>query len=170
MVIIDTDFLSSFFKINRLRLILESLNIKNFIIPSTVYEEIKNSNFFEDISHLFVFKERDLTEKSYIFVKNVDLNYTSKYFNKEGINDFGKGEIGCFLLAKETNDKILIDDKYARNFAKNNNIKVISIPAFLLRSKTKNILSLEEIKQIIKDLKEKDYYEFSKEIKDLLVK
>ena len=70
----------------------------------------------------------------------------------------------------ETNDKILIDDKSAREFAKNNNIKVISIPAFLIYCKNKNIISLNKIKQIIKDLKEKDYYEFTKEIEYLLFK
>jgi len=170
MAIIDADFLSSFFKIHRLKLVLTSLNIKNLVIPSTVYEELKNSNFFEDISHLFVFKEEDLTEKSYILIKRVNLSLLSKYFDFKKLNVFGKGEIGCFLLAKETNDKILIDDKRARDFAKENKIDVVSIPAFLIYCKNKNIISSKEMRQIIKGLKEKDYYEFSKEIEKLLFK
>ncbi|MEK6984507.1 MAG: hypothetical protein AABX33_08080 [Nanoarchaeota archaeon] len=167
MVIVDTDFLSSFSKINRLKLILKSLNIKKFVVPSTVYGEIQNSNFFEKISHLFVFKEEDLTEDSFILVKNVNLNTSTQYFKKEEISVFGKGEIGCFLLAKETNDKILIDDRAARDFAKENHVKVVSVPAFLMECKNKNIISSKEMKQIIKDLKEKDYYEFTKEIEKL---
>ena len=168
MAIIDADFLSSFFKIHKLKLILASFNIKNLVVPSTVYEELKNSNFFEDISHLFVFKEEDLTEKSYILVKHVNLNLLSKYFDAKKLGIFGKGEIGCLLLAKETDDKVLIDDKRARDFAKENKIDAASIPSFLIYCKNKNIISSKEMRQIVKDLKEKDYYRFTKEIEKLL--
>ncbi|MBL7147887.1 MAG: hypothetical protein ISS82_03615 [Nanoarchaeota archaeon] len=46
----------------------------------------------------------------------------------------------------------------------------MSITSFLLDCKKRNILSLEEIKQIINELKEKDYYEFSEEVKEELLK
>ncbi len=57
MTIIDTDFLSSFFKIGKLKLILKALNIRHIIIPSTVYEEVKEAKFFNEIAPLFAFEE-----------------------------------------------------------------------------------------------------------------
>jgi len=107
MVVVDTDFFSSLFKISELNLILKLLNIDKIIIPSTVYEELKDANFF--------------------------------------------------------------NDKCARKIAKEEGLKVLSIPSFLADCKRKNILSNEKLKQIIKDLKEKDYYEFSEEVESLLL-
>ena len=46
MAILDTDFLSSFFKIGKLDLILKTLDLKNVTIPSTVYKELKEAKFF----------------------------------------------------------------------------------------------------------------------------
>ncbi len=94
MAILDTDFLSSFFKIGRLKLVLKTLNVKHVVVSSTVYEELKEA----------------------------------------------KG------------------------------LKVASIPAFLLFCKRKNVVSLDELKQIVNDLKAKDYYEFSEESRELLLK
>ena len=89
MAIADTGFLSSFSKIGRLRLILKALKLKSIVVPSTVYEELKNSGFFEDISRLFAFKELDLTEQSFILVRHVDLSSLSSHFSREELNFLG---------------------------------------------------------------------------------
>lgn len=59
-MIIDTDFFSSFLKINKLKLILKSLNTTYLIIPSTVYEELKESPFFNENNHLFTYDKNNL--------------------------------------------------------------------------------------------------------------
>ena len=59
MAILDTDFLSSFFKIGKLKLVLRALNLKHVVIPSTVYEELKETKFFNEISSVFAFDEKD---------------------------------------------------------------------------------------------------------------
>lgn len=169
MVIVDTDFFSSFFKINKLKLIPQLMNTDKIIIPSTVYEELQDAYLFNEAIHLFAFSAEELSHEKFILIKEVDLLNLQKYFNMKKIEGLGKGEKGCLLIAKEINDKILMDDKHARKIAKEEGLKVSSIPSFLLSCKRKNIISKEELKQIIKDLKEKDYYEFTEETENLLL-
>ncbi len=170
MAILDTDFLSSFFKIRTLKLILKALNVKHVVVPSTVYEELKEAQFFNEIASLFAFNEKELNNDRFILVKTVDLVEWKENFTKEETITLGKGELGCFILAKNSGDIILIDDQRARAVAKVKSLKVVSIPSFLLFCKRKNVVSLDELKQIVNDLKTEDYYEFSEESRELLLK
>ncbi len=169
MVIIDTDFVSSFFKIGKLELILTALGIEYLIIPSTVYEELKDAIFFDRISPHFIFRKNDIDKVRFILITEVNLNEIQEYLDQEKMKFLGRGELGCFILAKKISDKILIDDNHARKIAGDQRLKVISIPAFLSYCKSKNILSKSEIKQIINDLKEKDHYLFNQEIERKLL-
>lgn len=169
MVILDTDFLSSFFKIRKLNLILKVLDLKYMIILSTVHEELKDAKFFDEIVSFFAFKEEDLDENRFILVKDVDLTLLKNDFTDEEIISLGKGELGCFLLAKKNSDSVLIDDQKARFVAKEKYLKVVSVPAFLLYCKIKAVVSLDEMKQVVEDLKNKDYYKFSDEVKKMLL-
>ena len=58
---------------------------------------------------------------------------------------------------------IVLDTDFFSSFFK------ISIPTFLLRYKRERKISVEEIKGIIKDLREKDFYAFSKEVEEELL-
>ncbi len=169
MVILDTDFLSSFFKIRKLDLILKALNVKHIAIPSTVYEELKEAKFFPEISSLFSFTEEELNDNRFILVKTINLVEWNENITKEDRITFGKGELGCFILAKKSNETILIDDQRARTIAKEKGLKVTSIPSFLIFCKQKNITSSNEMNEIINELKQKDYYELSEETKKRLL-
>lgn len=170
MTILDTDFLSSFFKIGKLKLVLKALNIKHVVVPSTVYEELKEAKFFNEIASLFAFNEKELNNDRFILVKIVNLIEEKANFTKEETITLGRGECGCFILAKNSADTILIDDQRARVIAKGKGLKVVSIPVFLLFCKKRNVVSSDELKQIVNDLKAKDYYEFSDESRELLLK
>ncbi|HLC20374.1 MAG TPA: hypothetical protein VJK72_05610 [Candidatus Nanoarchaeia archaeon] len=104
----------------------------------------------------------------FILVKTVDM-LGSDFTDEEKIT-LGKGELGCFILAKNSDDIIFIDDQNARSVAKEKSLKVISIPTFLLLCKKKNIVSIKEMRENVEDLKEKDYYDFSAEARELLLK
>ncbi len=74
----------------------------------------------------------------------------------------GNGEKECIALCKKFKKSLLLtSDKKALSVAKNHGIMVINIPAFLLACKNTAFLNSKEIFHIIKDLKIKDYYEFS---------
>ena len=167
MAILDTDFLSSFFKIGKIDLILKALNVKSVTVPSTVYEELKEAKFFDEIVSLFAFKEKDLSDRRFILVKNADLG-TLEGFTEEETTILGKGELGCFVLGKN-GEIILIDDSKARSVAKEKGLKVVSVPSFLLHCKRKNIVYVDDLKQIVESLKAKDYYEFTEEVKKTLL-
>ncbi len=74
------------------------------------------------------------------------------------------------VLAKEHGAAILISDRHARQIAMDKKLKAISIPTFLLWYKRERKISVEEIKGIIKDLREKDFYAFSKEVEEELLR
>ena len=74
------------------------------------------------------------------------------------------------MLCKQFRDAmLLISDNKAREIANKNNIVVLNIPAFLLACKDVGLLNSEDIATIIRDLKDKDYYEFSEEERSRLI-
>ena len=117
---------------------------------------------------MFAFKEKELTSKKFILIKNVDISTLTGFTDEEKVS-CGKGELGCFVLAKQSGETVFIDDNKARAVAKEKRLKVVSLPSFLLYCKRENIVSLDELKQIVNDLKTKDYYEFNEEVKRTLL-
>lgn len=154
-VVVDADFLSSFIKIGRVSLIFKVLKVDEIIIPTAVLDEIKQSHFYDKFLKLLSSKENKITVKD---VGKVDYS-----------NEYGKGELECISLAKKNNSLLLMDDRSAGRLAEGKEIFVFDIATFLIYSKIKDIIPYEEIKQIIKELKEKDYYEFAKEVENNLL-
>lgn len=58
---------------------------------------------------------------------------------------------------------MLTNDKKARLVAGKNGIAVLNISAFLLACKSSNFLDKNQIAGIVADLKQKDYFAFSKD-------
>ncbi|NQE54723.1 hypothetical protein C5S29_14125 [ANME-1 cluster archaeon GoMg3.2] len=170
MIVMDTDFFSSFLKIGRLELILEVSNEEKLVIPKTVYDELKRTAFFDEILLRIAFSEDVLNDERYILVKTVDLSICDDFIDQKEITSLGKGELGCMVLAREYKAEILVSDRHARAIARAKKLKAISIPTFLLRGKRKRKIPVEEIKRIIADLREKDYYAFSKEVEAELLR
>jgi predicted nucleic acid-binding protein len=157
VVVLDTDFLSSFLKIGKLTLIRDFFGVGKLYIPAAVLGEIAKTKL-----------AKELLNNSYIQIKNVDEN-SLRGFGKH-FENLGRGEKECIVLCKQfQNSLLLISDKKALDVAKRNQITVLNIPAFLFACKSTEFLNSEELSQIIKDLKQKDYYEFSNEEKELLV-
>jgi len=158
-IICDTDFLSSFLKIERLELVKDLFKEENLNIPVAVLGEIAKTELITD-----------LLDKEWVKVKKVgddDLNEMGK--DKDFAN-LGSGEKECLTLCKRfENSVLLISDNKARRIANKNDIFTLNISAFLLACKDMGILDRNDIATIIHDLKEKDYYEFSREERDRLI-
>ena len=151
IIICDTDFLSSFLKIKRLELVRYLFKAKNLYIPVAVLSEVAKTNLITA-----------LLDKEWVKVKNVsDADFKKMKKNKEFTN-LGSGEKECFALCKRfKNSVLLISDNKARRVANKNEIVTLNISAFLLSCKEMRILESNDIANIIHDLREKDYYEFS---------
>jgi len=65
---------------------------------------------------------------------------------------------------------LLISDNKARKVAQKNGIVVLNIPAFLLACKKTMFLEKNKIALIMKEMKQKDYYEFGTDEKKELLK
>jgi predicted nucleic acid-binding protein len=158
-IISDTDFLSSFLKIERLELVKDLFKEENLYIPIAVLGEIAKTDMITD-----------LLDKKWIKVKKINYENLRKMEKDEEFKNLGSGEKECLVLCKQFRDSmLLISDNKAREIANKNNIVVLNIPAFLLACKDAELLNREDIVTIIRDLKDKDYYGFSEEERDKLV-
>ncbi|MBW6471346.1 MAG: hypothetical protein K0A90_09035, partial [Methanosarcinaceae archaeon] len=90
-------------------------------------------------------------------------------FNSKDFDALGAGEQECMMLCKNSQKNILlINDKKERQIATSSGISVLNISAFLLACKRSNFIDNDEMSRIVDDLKEKDYFEFSKDDLDNL--
>lgn len=156
MIVSDTDFLSSFAKIDELKLVFRVFKTKEIVITEAVYNELKEAPVFDLLLTYFSAKENKIIIKK-VSVKDVPEN-------------LGTGERESITLAKDKKAKLLMDDRDAGEYAESKGIDVIDIPAFLFHFKEKKILSVSEIKSIISNLKDKDHYEFEAKVKEELLK
>ncbi|MEK6982466.1 MAG: hypothetical protein AABX38_06035 [Candidatus Micrarchaeota archaeon] len=150
IVVVDTGFISSMLKINRIELIFRLFEIEQILAPIQVLEEIQKSPFFMSVAYLFSYDKENIS-KILVIPMEISSNQT-----------FGKGEMACIKLAKEKNGILLIDDKKALEKAEKEGLVAISLASFLLMCKKTEIVSNIELKIILTDLKNKDYYVFSK--------
>ncbi len=154
MIIADTNFLSSFFKINQIDLIFLVFGEKEIVIPPAVLNEIKSAPFYEGFLEMLKTKQISTRDAGEILESNL----------------FGKGELKCIFLAEKYRAILLTDDKMAGKLAESRGVVVVDIVTFLFYCKMKKILLAKEIKEIIDELKDKDYYQFNEEIRDKLLK
>lgn len=132
---------------------------ENLYIPVAVLGEIAKTDLVTD-----------LLDKNWIKVKRVNYHDLKKMESDEEFKNLGSGEKECLVLCKQFRDSmLLISDNKARETAKKNNIAVLNISAFLLACKDVGLLSSDDIAIIIQDLRDKDFYEFSKEEKQKLI-
>lgn len=156
-LVVDTGFLSSLIKINKLDLILRFFDSDQILIPVQVFRELQNSPFFLHVANLF-----SDTPNRDSFIQVIPVEITPPI-------QFGIGEIACIELAKERNAILLIDDKRALAYARQHGLHVFDLAQFLLACKEAKIISVFEIKRILQELREKDFYVFSKENERLLL-
>ncbi|MEA2053110.1 MAG: hypothetical protein U9O90_09910 [Euryarchaeota archaeon] len=158
-IISDADFLSSFLKIERLKLVKGLFKEANLYIPIAVLGEIAKTDLITD-----------LLDKKWIKVKRINYEDLREMESVEEFKNLGSGEKECLVLRKQFRDSmLLISDNKARKIANKNNVAVLNISAFLLACKDVGLLNSADIATIIHDLKDKDYYEFSEEERSRLI-
>ena len=156
MIIVDTGFISSLFKINRLELVKRHFKAKYVVIPHAVFEELSKTVFFAELIQFIAVNEDSLDEKHWILVKKAEIEIDEE--------KLGSGEKEAISLAKKHNALLLIDDRTARSVAKSENVMTATLPEFLLDCKDARSLSKDDISIIIGLLEEKDFYKFKKEV------
>ena len=155
MIVSDTDFLSSFAKIDELKLVFRVFKTKEIVITESVHNELKEAPVFDLLLTYFSAKENK------IIIKKVSA--------KDVPENLGTGERESITLAKDKRARLLMDDRDAGKYAEKVDVKVIDIPSFLFYCKEKKILNTSQLKTIISKLKSKDFYEFKSAVEKALV-
>jgi len=107
-VILDTDFLSSFLKIERLGLIKAFFQVESLYVPSAVYREIAQTDL---LPHLLAIE--------WIVVKQANKVAYEALYHDEAFAALGEGEQESMLLALDSTDAVLMmSDNQARRVAR----------------------------------------------------
>ncbi|MCL7453419.1 MAG: hypothetical protein M8467_10280 [Anaerolineae bacterium] len=158
-IILDSDFLSSFLKIDRCELIRSFYQVERAIVPSAVHREIAQTDLLPK-----------LLETAWIQSLPIEPTPDDVLLGNPAFQALGSGEQACIVLAQALDDvALLMSDNQARRFAQSLGIVVANIPAFLLACKMGGLLGVEQMTQIIDDLKATDYYDFKAEVRQLLL-
>lgn len=156
MIIVDTDFLSSFSKIGRLDLVFGLFECRSLVVPRAVLEEIRGTDFFKPYLGRIAFSDEDVTRKKDMLVRGATSRFDATVL--------GKGEREAISLAMGSPGSVLLmNDRPARLLARKNGVLAVGISTFLKLCKTVGICTEDEIAVIIDELKEMDHYEFSNE-------
>ncbi len=153
--VVDTDFLSAFIKINRVELIYRALETEKLYVTQAVFEELTKAPFFDRLAQL---------------MEKIELISIDKLHKKVQSAKLGKGELESISYALETNSVLLTNDKKAGEFAEDSGVKVLDIVSFLLLCREIDLLSVDDIKNILVSLNKYDYMDFSQEQRRLLLK
>jgi predicted nucleic acid-binding protein len=158
-ILLDTDFLSSFLKIDRCDLIRSLYQVEEAFIPAAVHRELAPTDLLTQllsIPWIRVWLEESIPAEASP--------------PEPGFGALGPGEQACILLACSIPDAILLmSDNTARRFAQAQGVEVANIPVFLLACKMVGLVDSEEMAQIIEDLKIKDFFEFRGEVRNQLL-
>lgn len=158
-VVLDTDFLSAFLKIDQLPLVRESLGVENLLVPTAVFREISLTDLLPRFAAM-----------PGVLVQIPDAAKAYPLRSDEAFSRLGPGEQEAISICLEREGSVLLmNDNRARLVAARLGVKVLSIPAFLLEAKLSSSISREQIVGLITALEERDHYGFKKDIRDELL-
>jgi predicted nucleic acid-binding protein len=156
-IVLDTDFLSAFLKVGRLSLVRDFYQVEFLLVPPAVYRELSATSLIQDLAKL-PWVQVETPSPGWNLASTIDLLR------------LGSGEQQAIALASQSEPALILsNDNSARELARRLGVKAIDIPGFLLSCKTAGFLNREEIRELIRDLAEKDRYGFRREVLDRLL-
>lgn len=158
-VIVDTSFLSCVIKTGLLDRTLDIIGESKIFITEMVKNELEQSRIYEESKDL-------IGPDGPIIV----LEYEVEVGNAQhDLSFLGNGEVSCICYCLEKDARILVDDREARDKARELGIKTLTIPDLLLLGKRRGKIEKEEMISIIETLKKEDNYLFSEDVKEKLL-
>jgi predicted nucleic acid-binding protein len=157
VIILDTDFLSAFLKIERLDLVRDFYGVEILLVPPGVYREASQTSLVTSLSRL-----------PWILVEiSPDPGNAS---SDPAFQALGRGEREAILLARQYQDSLLLmNDLKAQRVAQRLGINTVDIPAFLLSCKLSGFSDQKQIRELVAALQEKDRYGFRRQTLDRLL-
>ena len=142
-IISDTTPIISLIKINRLDL-LEKL-FEEVLIPEAVYRELTTNALFENEAKIV---------KTSSFLKTSSVQNRKSLQLLQAVSGLDDGESEAIILADELKSDVLImDERKGRKVAEKLGIKITGTVGVLLQSYIENMISSDEIKTYLDQLK-----------------
>ncbi|MDD6654313.1 MAG: DUF3368 domain-containing protein [Treponema sp.] len=142
-IISDTTPIISLIKINRLDL-LEKL-FEEVLIPEAVYRELTTNALFENEAKIV---------KTSSFLKTSSVQNRKSLQLLQAVSGLDDGESEAIILADELKSDVLImDERKGRKVAEKLGIKITGTVGVLLQSYSENMISSDEIKTYLDQLK-----------------
>lgn len=142
-IISDTTPIISLIKINRLDL-LEKL-FEEVLIPEAVYRELTTNALFENEAKIV---------KTSSFLKTSSVQNRKSLQLLQAVSGLDDGESEAIVLADELKSDVLImDERKGRKVAEKLGIKITGTVGVLLQSYSENMISSDEIKTYLDQLK-----------------
>jgi len=158
-VILDTDFLSAFLKIDHLQTVRDFYGVDRLLVPMAVYREISQTDLLPSLVAI-----------SWIQVQIANQVQLRELLRDEALLRLGSGEQEAIALAiQRENSILLINDNKARTEAVRLGVQGVNIPAFLLACKLSGFLNLPTLSQVITSLEDRDRYKFRSEVRARLL-
>jgi predicted nucleic acid-binding protein len=159
VVILDSDFLSAFLKIEQMPLIRSLYQVETVVVPPAVYREIALTNLLTY-----------LTALTWIEIVAPSITSLETLATEESFRRLGAGEQQAIALAIEQKPTVLLgNDNQARRVAARLGVNVVNLPAFLLACKQAGLVDRQTLSRLIADLRAKDFFEFRQADLDLLM-
>lgn len=151
MVLIDTDILSAFAKIERLDLLFQIFKGRPVCIAPSVFQEICNGvndgySSLKDILNLVHSKE----------IRILPLTETEIMERLSLPQSLGAGEMDSLLICKHRGLLLATNDKKVIKFCEDKGIRYIALNALLRMVWKNSILTKEEVKALIAEIEKKD--------------
>lgn len=151
MVLIDTDILSTFAKIERFDLLFQLFKGKSLCIAPSVFQEICNGvndgySSLESVLKIVHNKQigiLPLTEAEVVERTAVP-------------QSFGAGELDSLVICKHRKLLLVTNDKRVTRFCENKGIRYIALNALLRMLWKNSILAKEEVRYLIEEIEKKD--------------
>jgi len=158
-LVLDTDFLSAFLKIERLSLVRDFYGGQRLSVPPAVYEEVSLTQLLPQLAAL-----------DWLDIEPPDPEVMGTLGLQEAYHRLGRGEQEAIALARSRDDALLLtNDNQARLFAAGAGMQVVNIPAFLLACKLSGLSSRDELFELVTALESKDRYGFRADVRALLL-
>lgn len=140
VVLVDTDFLSAFLKIERLELVRDFYDVDELVVATAVYREVSATDLLEPLSKL-----------PWLVVRSPEQALFNSLMARPDLDHLGSGEMQAIALALEQGEGALLltNDNGARHSASKLGVDVVNIPAFLLGCKTTGFLGSAEVTDIV---------------------
>lgn len=151
MIIIDTNIISTFCRINKLTLIFKLFPNDTFGITPAVYDEMMEAI---RLGYSFLKIAKSLVDKNDLQL--ISLKPDELQLKQTLPRSFGSGDLECIVVSKKRKYELLTNDKRIINYCKLESITVYDLPIILRAFWENGICSKKEVHRMIDEIENKE--------------